>query len=189
MRSTEVRRNLSDNFGNGAFRLLSAHAANQETRNEAQAIPTYPKAEEYLSAIGESPGTLFFHIVAIMHSPAYRTENHGALRQDWPRIPLPASAHMLEASAILGRQVVSLFDVDCKVKGISEPPIRSEIQSIAVIQREGKGSVNPDEGDLELTAEWGPRKGGVTMPGKGRRLSALTPPGGEGARRVRRRSG
>lgn len=165
--------NLSDNFGNGlsSFFPLMLHQPG-DMHNEAQAYPNLSaKAEEYLSAIGESPGTLFFHIVAIMHSPAYRTENHGALRQDWPRIPLPASAHMLEASAILGRQVVSLFDVDCKVKGISEPPIRSEIQSIAVIQREGKGSVNPDEGDLELTAGWGhARKGGVTMPGKGKAI-------------------
>jgi hypothetical protein len=40
-----------------------------------------------------------------------------------------------------------------------------------VIERGGKTSVNPDEGDLELTAGWGHAgKGGATMPGKGKAI-------------------
>jgi predicted helicase len=63
---------------------------------------------------------LFFHIVAILHSPTYRTENQGALRQDWPRIPLPATAQPIKASAQLGREIAALLDTECKVKGVSE---------------------------------------------------------------------
>src|ERR1039457_3137858 len=49
------------------------------------------------------------------------------------------------------------------------PPFRKDLQAIAVIERGGKTSVNPDEGDLELTAGWGHAgKGGATMPGKGK---------------------
>lgn len=168
-----LTRSLADNFGNGLsnFFPLRLHQPG-DLLNDAQAHPNVStKAEEYLASIGESHETLFFHAIAILHSPAYRTENQGALRQDWPRIPLPADAQFLKASAKLGRQIVSLLDIDCKVKGVNDAPLRSELQSIAVIQREGKGPVNPDEGDLELTAGWGHAgKGGVTMPGKGKSI-------------------
>jgi hypothetical protein len=168
-----VTRSLADNFGNGLsnFFPLLLHQPG-DLLNDAQAHANLStKAEEYLASVGESHEALFFHAIAILHSPAYRTENQGALRQDWPRIPLPTDAQILKASAKLGRQIASLLDIDSKVKGVNEPPIRSELQSIAVIEREGKGAVNPDEGDLELTAGWGhPGKGGVTMPGKGKAI-------------------
>jgi predicted helicase len=166
-------RSLADNFGNGLsnFFPLLLHRPG-DLLNDALARPNLPaKAEEYLASLDESPETLFFHVIAILHSPAYRTENQGALRQDWPRIPLPRDAQILKASAKLGRQIASLLDVDCKIKGVCEPPIRDELQFTAVIQGGGKGPVNPDKGDLELRAGWGHAgKGGVTMPGKGKAL-------------------
>lgn len=168
-----VTRSLADNFGNGLsnFIPLLLHQPGNLLNDAQDHANVSTKAEEYLASIGDSHETLFLHAIAILHSPAYRTENQGALRQDWPRIPLPADAPLLKTSAELGRQITSLLDVDCKVKGVSEPPIRGELQSIAVIQREGKGSVNPDEGDLQLTAGWGHAgKGGVTMPGKGKTI-------------------
>ena len=32
---------------------------------------------------------LFHHALAVLHDPAYREANAGALRMEWPRIPLP----------------------------------------------------------------------------------------------------
>lgn len=56
-------------------------------------------ARAYLDGIGISGDagaeTLFFHMLAMLHAPAYRVENAGALRQDWPRVPLPTSAERL----------------------------------------------------------------------------------------------
>jgi predicted helicase len=57
---------------------------------------------DYITAPNEIGGiagaeALFHHAVAAMHSPAYREENAGALRQDWPRVPLPATRDGLEA--------------------------------------------------------------------------------------------
>ena len=128
-------------------------------------------ARKYLAVLGASADDLFYHIVAILHSPAYRAENQGALRQDWPRIPLPSGAQTLKGSAKLGKEIAALLDIDCKVKGVTEAPFRKDLQTIAVIERGGKGSVNPDEGDLELTAGWGHAgKGGATMPGKGKAI-------------------
>ena len=56
--------------------------------------------------------SVFYHALAILHSPAYRTENSGALRQDWPRIPLPDNKEALLASAALGRQIAALLDTE-----------------------------------------------------------------------------
>jgi predicted helicase len=55
------------------------------------------------------PSDAFYHSLALLHSPAYRHENAGALRQDWPRIPLPDSKELLLASAALGRKIAALL--------------------------------------------------------------------------------
>jgi hypothetical protein len=112
---------------------------------------------------------LFFHTVALLHAPTYRVENAGALRQDWPRIPLPASCELLEQSAALGKRIAALLDTETQVSGVTSGSIRAELRTIAVIRRvDGAGSLNPEAGDLELHAGWGHRgKGNVVMPGKG----------------------
>jgi hypothetical protein len=127
-------------------------------------------AAEYLSSLGGvAHDELFFHTAAILQAPAYRAENQGALRQDWPRIPLPRAATPLRASAVLGREIARLLDVFQVVKGVNAAPLRKDLQCIAIITRGDKAVVNPDEGDLDLTAGWGHAgKGGTTMPGKGK---------------------
>ena len=105
----------------------------------------------------------------MLHAPTYRTENAGALRQDWPRVPLPGTAELLRASAILGRHVAALLDTERPVPGVTSGKLRPELQAIGVIARVGGGALNPAAGDLAVTAGWGHAgKGGVTMPGKGR---------------------
>lgn len=47
-----------------------------------------------------------------MQSHSYLTSNSGGLRQDWPRIPLPATRAALLASAALGREVAALLDTE-----------------------------------------------------------------------------
>jgi len=60
------------------------------------------KATAYLNSMGVTAEDLFFHTLAVLHAPRYRTENP-ALRQDWPRVPLPDSRAVLQKSAALGR--------------------------------------------------------------------------------------
>ena len=124
-------------------------------------------AAAYLSTLGASPEALFFHALATLHSTAYREANIGALRQDWPRIPLPQSAEVLRASAALGREVAALLDTETSVPGVTTGTPRPELQAIAVIAR---GDGKPlTVADFALTAGWGHAgQGGVTMPGKGR---------------------
>jgi hypothetical protein len=126
----------------------------------------------YLTRIGivaDAPD-VFYHTLAILHAPDYRKENSGALRQDWPRIPLPDTKEALLASAALGKQIAALLDTELNVGAVREPPL----QKIAVVSRVGGGALREkDEGDLKselvVTAGWGHAgKGGITMPGKGK---------------------
>ncbi|MEI2781752.1 MAG: type ISP restriction/modification enzyme [Candidatus Competibacter sp.] len=91
------------------------------------------------------------------------------MRQDWPRIPLPAERDALLASAALGRQIAALLDIDRPVTGVTAGKIRPELRAVGAMCRVGGGSIDPDDGELAVTAGWGySGKGGVTMPGKGR---------------------
>jgi hypothetical protein len=109
------------------------------------------------------------HALAIGYSPAYLTENADGIRDNWPRVPLPNSKERLLASADLGCQVAALLHAERSVPGVTAGAIRAVLQPIAVLSREGGGSLDPTAGDLDMTAGWGHAgQGRVTMPGKGR---------------------
>jgi len=115
---------------------------------------------------------IWMHALAISYAPTYLTENVDGIKQDWPRIPLPDSKEMLQASADLGHQVAMLLDTESPISGVTTGKIRPEVRSLAVISRAGGGTLNPDAGDLALTAGWGHGGNGnnITMPGKGKVL-------------------
>ncbi len=97
-----------------------------------------PAAERYLDRLGLGVEDLFHHALATLHDPAYREANAGALRMEWPRIPLPGwpdgvadgAADGLVASAARGRELAALLDVDAPVPGVTEGALRPEIASI-----------------------------------------------------------
>lgn len=170
---------LADNFGNGFSNFFPKLIRRQPdelnfTENVRDLTANLsPKAEAYLRTLkldpedSEQASLLFLHVIASVHSSAYRTENADALRLDWPRIPLPARKQTLVHSAGLGQRVAALLDTEAAVKGVTSNPIRPELKLLGAVSRVGGGSLSAD--DLALTAGWGHLgKGGVTMPGKGR---------------------
>ena len=48
-----------------------------------------PAARRYLEHLDLTVEDLFHHVLTVLHDPAYRQANAGALRMEWPRIPLP----------------------------------------------------------------------------------------------------
>ena len=72
--------------------------------------------QHYLDRIGLGGEDLFFHVLAALHDPVYREANAGALRMEWPRIPLPGwpdgagegAAKALAKSAERGRELARL---------------------------------------------------------------------------------
>ena len=128
-------------------------------------------AVAYLTHIGSMADAeaLFSHSIAILHAPAYRVENAGALRQDWPRVPLPSRRDLLLASADLGQEIAALLNSELPVAGVTSGALREELKPIGILSVIGGGPINLAAGDLDVTAGWGfGGRGGITMPGKGK---------------------
>ena len=126
------------------------------------------KAQAYLSNLSADAESLFYHALAVQHAIAYQTENADALRHDWPRIPLPASAKRLSASAELGRVVAGLLETETPVPGVTTGKVRDELKGIGSISAAAGQNLNP-ETDLSLTQGWGHfGTRNAVMPGKGK---------------------
>ena len=132
-------------------------------------------AERYLARLGAGIEDLFYHVLAVLHDPAYRGANAGALRMEWPRVPIPGwpagnedgVAHQLMASAARGRELASLLDSDAQVHGVTKGELRPEIGTLAVPSTTDAGNMMED--DFALTAGWGHfGQGKAVMPGQGR---------------------
>lgn len=111
---------------------------------------------------------VFYHALAVLWSPKYGTDNSQALKQDWPRIPLPADRATLGESAKLGRAVAELLLPDQSVRGVTVGQLRPELRTLAVPTRVGGGPIE-SEADLKVEAGYGFRgQKNAVMCGKGR---------------------
>ena len=131
-------------------------------------------AQRYLDNVGAGVEDLFHHVIATMHNPGYRTANAGALRMEWPRIPLPGwpdgaagAAEELAASATQGRELAALLDSDTPVAGVTTGSLRPGLATVAVPKTTDGGNMAGD--DFAVSAGWGHfGTGEVVMPGQGR---------------------
>ena len=113
-RATLIR-HLADNFGNGLSSFFPLRLCDRqiEINTDGPHIPEVcprvhtarrigsdddgPRhrpnlsatARRYLQRLGADVEDLFHHALVVLHDPAYREANAGALRMEWPRIPLP----------------------------------------------------------------------------------------------------
>ena len=178
----------------GSFHLIERGAAMFPAWLRDDGLETYlsgaqrrpnlsPAAQRYLDRVGASVEDLFHHVLAVLHDPSYREANAGALRMEWPRIPLPGwpdgdtggAADELAASAARGRKLAALLDSDTPVPGVTEAlpgapsgsALRPEIAAVAVPSTVDGGNMTGD--DFALTAGWGHfGSGEAVMPGQGR---------------------
>ena len=140
-------------------------------------------AQRYLDRLGLGAEDLFHHVLATLHDPAYRDANAGALRMEWPRVPLPgwpdgagqAEAEALAESAARGRNLAALLDPDALVLGVTRAPLRPEVAVIAVPATVSGRNMAGD--DFAVKAGWGHHgQGDAVMPGQGRAVErAYTP--------------
>jgi hypothetical protein len=165
---------LADNFGNGFSNFFPLYLYDEDPGQlfQARHENLSPLARRYLTQAGGDAPALFHHTLAILHAPAYRLENSGGLRQDWPRLPLPATADALAASAALGRTVAALLDPEQPVAGVTRGEPRADLRDVAVFDFAGA------QPDLAVSAGWGyGGREGVVMPGRGRTVERLTAAG------------
>ena len=131
-------------------------------------------AQRYLNRLGATGEDLFHHVLATLHDPAYRQAYAGALRMEWPRIPLPGwpdgpgrgVTDALAESAARGRTLAALLDPDTPVPGVTQGPLRPQISAIAVPATIAGHNMVPN--DFAVTAGWGHYgKDDAVMPGQG----------------------
>ena len=132
------------------------------------------EAEAAIARLGLGVEDLFHHALAVLHDPAYREANAGALRMEWPRIPLPSwpdgdtpeAADDLRTSAARGRELATLLDPETPAPGVTSGTLRPELATIAVPSTAGGHNIADD--DFALTAGWGHfGTGDAVMPGTG----------------------
>ena len=143
--------------------------------NGAQRANLSDAARHYLDRLGFGVEDLFACVVAALHDPGYREDNAGALRMEWPRIPLPGwpdgkaggAADTFARMADRGRALVRLLDPEAPVPGVTQGALRTELAAIAVPATVDGRNMTGD--DFALDAGWGyfGAKGAV-MPGRGR---------------------
>ena len=139
--------------------------------------PNLSAAQRYLDRLGLGVEELFHHALAVLHDPAYRAANAGALRMEWPRVPLPGwpdgdapeAANALRASAAQGWELAALLDAETPVAGVTVGELRREPAVIAVPSTaDGRNMAGED---FAVTAGWGHHgTGDAVMPGQGRVL-------------------
>ena len=139
-------------------------------------------AHRYLKRLGAGVEDLLYHVLAVLHDPAYREANAGGLRLGWPRIPLPGwraatedheddvgsgDADALAASAARGRELANLLDPDAAVPGVTSGALRRTESVIGVPSTVDGTYMTKD--DFAVTAGWGRLgQGRAVMPGAGR---------------------
>jgi hypothetical protein len=134
------------------------------------------KALDYLRQLGvhdadaskDTATLIWLHALAIGLSRLYVEQNGEAVRSDWPRIPLPASAEALRESAALGAQAAALLNPHVPVAGVDAAPVDARLRAAAVIERADGKQLNPGTGDLAVTAAWGIVQPRAVMPGSGK---------------------
>jgi hypothetical protein len=155
--------NLMDSSASGTPESLRSDPVSEAIHGRSSAHNISEAAAQYLKRLDCNPAALFDHALAVTHSELFRFENAHAIRSNWPRIPLPANREALLASAALGREVTALLDPESPI-----PREAKRLKFIAPITA-AEGTLDPDAGDLELTAGWGHAgKGGATMPARGK---------------------
>ncbi len=76
-------------WGASMFPAWLSEDSNEADVSDARRPNLSDAAGRYLNHLGLRAEDLFHHVLAVLHDPAYREANAGALRMEWPRIPVP----------------------------------------------------------------------------------------------------
>lgn len=125
-------------------------------------------SREYLADLGLDPDDqddadlLFLHVLAFTNAPSYTAQHGDSLRQQYPRVLLPADEDTLRTSAALGLRIKDLLD------DTAAPPTGPVLDRLGALRRADGNMVDPDAGDLDVTVAWGTLRNGAVRPGAGR---------------------
>ena len=176
-RGTLVR-HLADNFGNGLSSFFPAWLRDEDLGGNgdgARRANLSEAAHCYLRHLDVGLEDLFHHVLATLHDPAYREANAGALRMEWPRIPLPGwpdggdegAAEELGRSAARGRKLAAAAQSRHPGSGRDAGAVAAEDRR----HRRSRDDRWAQHGGRRLRGDrrWGHTgQGDAVMPGQGR---------------------
>jgi hypothetical protein len=111
--------------------------------------PTDVSATSEEMQIGEE---VFYHILATLYTPIYRSQYEDALTNNWARIPIPVEPQLLSESARLGRRIAELLRTDLPdAQVLQGMPL--EIQRIARPKRVDDAQLREPD-DLAITISY-----------------------------------
>lgn len=166
-----IVRSLADNFGNGLSNFFPLYLHEHADHGSDALRPNLSQSlEDFLKKRHLEFETIFRHVTSILHAPSYRAENAGALRMDWPRVPVPGDAKWLQASAHLGAAMANLLDAETPVSGVSKGKLRPGLRVLGLPHKKDGKPIS--DKDLSVSAGWGhvqtSRTGStLVMPGTG----------------------
>lgn len=142
----------------------------KDPQSGATSVNLSKSLQNFVKDRGLEDSALFFNAVAAMHAPAYRKENEGALRMDWPRVPIPGDAGVLKHSASLGEAISLLLNPETPAPRVSTGSLRLGLRVMGLPAKHG-GAALDAAADLAMTAGWGSTQkaggGAIVMPGRG----------------------
>jgi hypothetical protein len=147
------------NLVDGSATVFPAETVTHLLSQNAVSSNASHSLSRFIESNNSSTTEFMQHVVATLHTPRYLEENQGALRRDWPRIPLPATHGLLAHSASLGRRLAELLDAESSIS------LTAEWSFLAAL----KLPLDPNlEEVLKVTAGWGHRgQGSAVNPGRG----------------------
>jgi Type ISP C-terminal specificity domain len=159
---------LADNIGNGfssffPMRLSENGGSMASVQSHRSKANLTRSSARYLNERQLPDHDFFYHVVAVVHAPLYRSENSSALRMGWPRTPVPTRGEVLRASSLLGSALGRLLDPEEQIWGVTRGDLRAEARTVAVPTNKAGGALD----DMTVSVGWGYGTGAV-MPGPGR---------------------
>ena len=135
-------RHLEDKFGNGLSSLFPFWLGNEELALDCGGRSVAPTCLRQRSTAWTfwGVGDLFLQALMVLYDLAYREANAGALRMEWPRIPLPGwsegdapyAAGELCSFVARCRELSALLNLETPVAGVTAGTLRPELAAIVV---------------------------------------------------------
>ncbi len=165
---------LADNLGNGFSTYFPLYLSNSDggaplLSSEGWSVNLTKQGTAFIQRHTARASELFDHALSTMHAPEYRRVNAGALRQDWPRIPLPADREVLLRSAALGAELRQLLDPELTVMTTPISGYPEKFKHLGTLTSADGKALDPATGDLAITVGWGRGgRGNSAVPSAGR---------------------
>ena len=190
-RGTLVR-HLAGDFGNGRSHYFPAWLRDDSLG--ASAFGRRPNlsslAQLYLERLDMDVEDLFYHVIAVLHDPAYREANAGALRMDWSRISLFRAGRMAstdgaaKAACCIGstwpRTGPAARSRNAGAGRYPRPVASRRLRPLPCPPPTDGRNMTGD--DFKVTAGWGHfGTGDTVMPGQGRIVERAYTPGRKGS--------